>query len=99
VPSIFTKWYPEYRRVKYGPPAGQTPCPAPTDAASTGHTHQQKSRTMKDVFARLGADFFSTILFFLRSPCDRQRPARDCVAIAGAIAQVIYSRVKGKPLG
>jgi len=54
---------------------------------------------MKDVFARLGADFFSTILFLeIYLSTDNVLLATG-VAIAGAIGQVIYSRLKGKPLG
>jgi intracellular septation protein len=54
---------------------------------------------MKDVFARLGADFFSTILFLAIYLTTDNVVLATGVAIAGAIAQVIYSRVKGKPLG
>jgi intracellular septation protein len=54
---------------------------------------------MKDVFARLGADFFSTILFLAICLTTDNVLLATGVAIAGAIAQVIYSRVKGKPLG
>jgi intracellular septation protein len=53
---------------------------------------------MKDVFAKLGTDFLSTIVFvFIYLTTDNVLLATG-VAIAGAIAQVIYSRVKGKPL-
>ncbi|SDJ78474.1 MULTISPECIES: inner membrane-spanning protein YciB [Bradyrhizobium] len=54
---------------------------------------------MKDVFAKLGADFFSTILFVAIYLATDNVLLATGVAIAGAIAQVIYSRVKGKPLG
>ena len=54
---------------------------------------------MKDVFARLGADFFSTIVFVAIYLATDNVLLATGVAIAGAIAQVIYSRVKGKPLG
>jgi intracellular septation protein A len=54
---------------------------------------------MKDVFARLGADFFSTILFLAIYLATNNVLLATGVAIAGAVAQVIYSRVKGKPLG
>src|SRR5438270_4729199 len=54
---------------------------------------------MKDVFARLGADFFSTILFVAIYLSTDNVLLATAVAIAGAIAQVIYSRVKGKTLG
>ena len=39
------------------------PCPAPTESSSNRNNYQQRATTMKDVFARLGADFFSTIVF------------------------------------
>jgi intracellular septation protein len=54
---------------------------------------------MKDVFARLGADFFSTILFLAIYLATDNVLLATGVAIAGAVAQVIYSRVKGNPLG
>ncbi|XIA63942.1 inner membrane-spanning protein YciB [Bradyrhizobium sp. TZ2] len=54
---------------------------------------------MKDVFARLGADFFSTILFLAIYLTTDNVLLATGVAIAGAVAQVIHSRVKDKPLG
>ena len=54
---------------------------------------------MKDVFARLGTDFLSTILFLAIYLITDNVLLATGVAIAGAIAQVIYARVKGKPLG
>ena len=54
---------------------------------------------MKDVFARLGADFFSTIVFLAIYLATDNVLLATGVAIAGAIAQVIYSRIKGKELG
>ena len=54
---------------------------------------------MKDVFARLGADFLSTILFLAIYLATDNVLLATGVAIAGAIAQVIYARVKGKELG
>ena len=54
---------------------------------------------MKDAFARLGADFFSTILFLAIYLSTDNVLLATGVAIAGAIAQAIYSRLKGKPLG
>ena len=54
---------------------------------------------MKDVFAKLGADFFSTILFLAIYLATDNVLLATGVAIAGAVVQVIYSRVKGKPLG
>src|SRR5204863_2892055 len=54
---------------------------------------------MKDVFAKLGADFFSTSLFIAIYLATDNVLLATGVAIAGAIAQVIYSRIKGKELG
>ncbi|MET3839443.1 septation protein IspZ [Bradyrhizobium sp. OAE829] len=54
---------------------------------------------MKDVFARLGADFFSTIVFIAIYLATDNVLLSTGVAIAGAIGQVIYSRIKGKELG
>jgi len=54
---------------------------------------------MKDVFARLASDFLSTIVFLALYLITDNVVLATSVAIAGAVAQVIYSRVKGKPLG
>src|SRR5258705_9930249 len=54
---------------------------------------------MKDVFARLGADFFSTILFIAIYLATDNVLLATGVASAGAMAQVIYSPIKGKELG
>lgn len=54
---------------------------------------------MKDVFAKLAADFFSTILFLAIYLATDNVLLATGVAIAGAIGQVIYARIKGKPLG
>jgi len=54
---------------------------------------------MKDVFARLGADFFSTIVFLAIYLITDNVLLATSVAIAGAIGQVIYARIKGKELG
>src|SRR5947208_485672 len=54
---------------------------------------------MKDVFARLGADFFSTILFIAIYLATDNVLLATGVAIAGAVAQVVYARIKAKPLG
>jgi intracellular septation protein len=54
---------------------------------------------MKNVFASLASDFFSTILFLAVYLVTDNVLLATGIAIAGAIAQVIYSRVKGKPLG
>ena len=53
---------------------------------------------MKDVFTRLGTDFLSTIVFLAIYLTTGNVVLATSVAIAGAVAQVIYSRVKGQPL-
>ncbi|MFL6790952.1 MAG: inner membrane-spanning protein YciB [Bradyrhizobium sp.] len=53
---------------------------------------------MKSVFARLGTDFLSTIVFLVIYFATDNVLLATAVAIAGAIGQVIYSRVKGQPL-
>jgi intracellular septation protein len=55
--------------------------------------------TMKDVFAKLAQDFFSTIVFLAIYLITDNVILATSVAIAGAVAQVIYARVKGQPLG
>ena len=54
---------------------------------------------MKDVFAKLATDFFSTIVFLALYLITGDILLATGVAIAGAVAQVVYSRVKGQPLG
>src|SRR5258706_4597003 len=54
---------------------------------------------MKDVFARLASDFFSTIVFLALYLSTGNMVLATSVAIAGAVAQVIYAHVKGQPLG
>jgi intracellular septation protein len=54
---------------------------------------------MKDVFARLATDFFSTIVFLALYLITGDVLLATGVAIAGAVAQVIYARVKGQQLG
>jgi intracellular septation protein A len=54
---------------------------------------------MKDVFAKLLTDFLSTILFLMLYLATDSVVLATSVAIAGAVAQVIYGRVKGQPLG
>jgi intracellular septation protein len=53
---------------------------------------------MKDVFARLATDFFSTIVFLVVYLVTDNIVLATSVAIAGAMAQVIYSRIKGQEL-
>src|SRR6476620_4272248 len=76
----------------------RTPCPAPTKIPLQPN-HHSREHSIKDVFARLGADFFSTILFIAIYLATDNVLLATGVAIAGAIAQVIYSRIKGKELG
>jgi intracellular septation protein A len=54
---------------------------------------------MKDVFARLATDFFSTIVFLAIYLVTDNIVLATSIAIAGAIAQVAYSRIKGRELG
>jgi intracellular septation protein len=54
---------------------------------------------MKDVFAKLASDFFSTILFLVLYLISGNVMLATGVAIAGSVAQVIYAHVKGQPLG
>ncbi len=54
---------------------------------------------MKDVFVRLGSDFLSALLFLAVYVATGNVMLATSVAIAGAIAQVIYAKAKGKPLG
>jgi intracellular septation protein len=57
-----------------------------------------KASTMKDVFARLATDFFSTIVFLALYLITGNVLLATGVAIAGAVAQVVYSRIKGQQL-
>ena len=53
---------------------------------------------MKDVFARLAGDFFSTIVFLVLMLLTGNVVLATCVAIIGAVAQLILARVKGANL-
>jgi intracellular septation protein A len=53
---------------------------------------------MKEVFVRLGTDFLSAIIFLAIYLATDNVVLATAVAIAGAVAQVIYARVRGKPL-
>jgi intracellular septation protein A len=53
---------------------------------------------MKDVFAKLATDFFSTIVFLALVFITGNILLATGVAIAGAIAQVVYARISGEPL-
>jgi intracellular septation protein len=54
---------------------------------------------MKDVFARLATDFFSALVFLAIYLATDSVLIATGIAIAGAIAQVVYSRIKGERLG
>jgi intracellular septation protein len=54
---------------------------------------------MADIFAKLASDFFSTIVFLILYLVTGDIVLATGVAIAGAVAQLIYSRVRGQPLG
>ncbi|HEX3114412.1 MAG TPA: septation protein IspZ [Bradyrhizobium sp.] len=53
---------------------------------------------MKDVFAKLLTDFLSTIVFLVIYLTSGSVVLATSVAIAGSVAQVVYSRIKGQPL-
>src|ERR1700730_15700062 len=61
--------------------------------------HPTRNTTMKDVFAKLLTDFLSTIVFLAIYLTTDNVVLATSVAIAGAVGQVIYSRVKGRTLG
>jgi intracellular septation protein len=54
---------------------------------------------MKDVFIKLGTDFLSTIVFLALYLITGNVLLATCVAIAGAVVQVIYARIKGLQFG
>jgi intracellular septation protein len=54
---------------------------------------------MRDILVRLGTDFFSTIIFLAIYLATDDIVLATSVAIAGAVGQVVYSRIKGKELG
>jgi intracellular septation protein len=53
---------------------------------------------MKNVFAKLLTDFLSTIVFLVVYLTTNNVVLATSVAIAGAVAQVVYARVKREPL-
>ena len=53
---------------------------------------------MKDVFAKLFFDFLSAIVFLVVYLSTGNVVLATSIAIAGALAQVAYSRIKGQPL-
>jgi intracellular septation protein len=54
---------------------------------------------MKDVFVKLGTDFLSTIVFIALYLITGNVVLATGVAIAGAVVQLIYARIKGLQLG
>jgi len=66
------------------------------DCLSTALTFRETA--MKDVFAKLGQDFFSTILFLVLYLITGDVVLATCVAIAGAVAQFIRARIKSEKL-
>jgi intracellular septation protein len=54
---------------------------------------------MKDVFAKLATDFLSTIVFLAVYLATDNVLLATGVAIASSVAQVIYSHLRGQPLG
>jgi intracellular septation protein A len=54
---------------------------------------------MKDVFAKLATDFFSTIVFLAVYLISGNVVLATGIAIAGSVAQVIHAHLKGQPLG
>src|SRR5260370_17727085 len=74
------------------------PRPLLTYAQEPERATGSKGHEMKDVFVRLATDFLSTIVFLTLYLTTGNVVLATSVAIAGAVAQVIYSRVKGQPL-
>jgi intracellular septation protein A len=66
--------------------------------ASAAKQAPKETTTMRDVFVRLGTDFLSAIVFLVLYLTTDNVVLATSVAVAGAVAQVIYGRVKGKPL-
>ena len=54
---------------------------------------------MKDVLGRLAGDFFSTLLFLGLWLLTGNVVLATALAIAGAVAQIVYARFKGQQLG
>jgi intracellular septation protein len=61
-------------------------------------TTDAREETMKDVFVKLGTDFLSAIVFLVLYLTTGNVVLATSVAIAGAVAQVIYAHVKKQPL-
>jgi intracellular septation protein len=58
-----------------------------------------ENTTMKNVFAKLATDFFSTIVFLAVYFITDNVALATGVAIAGAVAQVVYAYIRGQQLG
>jgi intracellular septation protein A len=54
---------------------------------------------MKTVFVRLATDFLSAIVFLVIYLATENVVLATSVAIAGAVGQVVYARIKRQPLG
>src|ERR1700737_3139778 len=74
----------------------QTRCPV---LNTRPRFNERTGTTMKDVFAKLLTDFLSTIVVLVLYLSTDNVLLATSVAIAGAVAQVVYSRLNGKPLG
>ena len=91
----FTKWYPEYRKAKFATPAG------PADALRLLKPVQEvepipRENDDESYSARLAQDFFSTIVFLAIYLITDNVVLATSVAIAGAVAQVIYARSRDR---
>ena len=53
---------------------------------------------MKAVFAKLGSDFFSTIIFVVLYFSTGNVALATIVAVLGAVGQFIYAKIKGQRL-
>src|SRR4029077_18412660 len=93
--GLFHQMVPGIPQGEVRPAAGKRPARNALNRLSSHNRRPTKSRAMKDVFARLGTDFLSTILFLVIYLATDNVLLATGVAIAGAIGQVIYSRVKG----
>src|SRR6516225_2103590 len=72
--------------------------PAARRAAEPALIAASRRQTMRDVFLRLGTDFLSTIIFLVTYVATDNIVLATSVAIASAIGQVIYARIRGRPL-
>jgi intracellular septation protein len=53
---------------------------------------------MSDVFARLGTDFLSTLIFLAVYLASGNLALATSIAVAGAVAQILYARASGRRL-